>query len=345
MGLSGIFHAVLVLTTVLIQAYDFLKAAPERFVILQRANMAALSWTLVVELLGAVILLCLARRIAKWLIRTDNELAWPGSDFRLVSLQGFRFCVKFIGVSVAASAIIGVTLGNRQPAASWVFMLVTLLTAKLVPLLFGLYLVMGGDWLVRFAWGNPPEGPETSRDGTWNVRDVAGIAIVLIGCTFLVQVVSDLTSGISQFVMIPLQKPLPSTDRWVLIGILSSRFLLPLFVSAFLIRYHRRISSALFPGATPGDLPPARKRAAWTFWVRAGFTLTMTGSVTWILSNVAALWPWLRPISGMKPEVESSMRQMYLINMLAPVILLAISLYFMKTPRSLISFARLEERA
>jgi hypothetical protein len=80
----------------------------------------------------------------------------PG--FRLVSPKGFRFCFMLLGINflVRAPTFLGAGLVFQAPGASQTWPSVeyqwTAMLDAILSLVIGLYLVLGGGWLVRLAW-------------------------------------------------------------------------------------------------------------------------------------------------------------------------------------------------
>ena len=107
------------------------------------------------NLVVGILLVLLAGRIADWLVRRCGSPATADVDLRIVSPEGFRFCLKLVGISVL---IAGVARLVEWDAGH--------LVAGALTLALGLYLVRGGGWLTRFAWGK--------EDPTLGARRVSG---------------------------------------------------------------------------------------------------------------------------------------------------------------------------
>ena len=134
--------------------------------------MATSWWSAAAQVLGAVLLLCLSRRIAKWLVRTDDELTWPGSEFRLVSVRGSGFASSS-SASAFWSGRFDLCVEIHQPMNHGI--------PELLALPFGLYLIRGGDWFVRSAWGIRRRNLRQAATDPGAPGMSPAMAIVLIG--------------------------------------------------------------------------------------------------------------------------------------------------------------------
>jgi len=94
------------------------------------------------DLACGVLLLLLAGRIADWLARRSATVAAADVDLRIVSPEGFRFCLKLVGIFVI---IAGVATLVGWDAAHFV--------AGALTLAVGLHLLLDGEWITRIAWG------------------------------------------------------------------------------------------------------------------------------------------------------------------------------------------------
>ncbi len=113
-----------------------------------------------VYLAGGVLVLWYARRIADWLVRDDEAISPPEVELKLLSPEGFRFCLKLIGVYALFRACGTAGAGWRTRAmgtdvakpVGFVPFLLPLLPGALV-LGLAMYLLRGGEWVTRFALG------------------------------------------------------------------------------------------------------------------------------------------------------------------------------------------------
>ncbi len=100
------------------------------------------SGTFAANLVVGILLVLLAGRLADWLVRRSVSLAGTDVDLRIVSPEGFRFCLKLVGISLLVSGV--ATLVEW----GWPHVIAGALTLALA-----IYLIRGGGWLTRFAWG------------------------------------------------------------------------------------------------------------------------------------------------------------------------------------------------
>jgi hypothetical protein len=94
------------------------------------------------NLVVGILLVLLAGRIADWLARRCVSAGAADLELRIVSPEGFRFCLKLVGISVLVTGV--ATLVEWD----WAHVIAGALTLAL-----GIYLIRGGGWLTRFAWG------------------------------------------------------------------------------------------------------------------------------------------------------------------------------------------------
>jgi hypothetical protein len=94
------------------------------------------------NLVVGILLVLLAGRLADWLVRRSVSLAGTDVDFRIVSPEGFRFCLKLVGITLLVSGV------ETLMQWSWPRVIAGALTLALA-----VYLIRGGGWLTRFAWG------------------------------------------------------------------------------------------------------------------------------------------------------------------------------------------------
>ena len=94
------------------------------------------------NLVVGILLALLAGRLADWLVRRSVSLAGTDVDFRIVSPEGFRFCLKLVGITLLVSGV--------ETLMQWSWPRVIAGALTLAP---AVYLIRGGGWLTRFAWG------------------------------------------------------------------------------------------------------------------------------------------------------------------------------------------------
>ena len=70
-------------------------------------------------------------------------------DLRIVSPEGFRFCLKLIGIFVLTAGVARLVAWNSDG-----------IIASAVTLAVAFYLIFGGGWLTRFAWGKATAAPQ-----------------------------------------------------------------------------------------------------------------------------------------------------------------------------------------
>ena len=116
--------------------------------------------TFLVYLVGGILLLCFARWIARWLVGGAPFETGEGVQFEIVSREGFRFCLSLLGVYVLfraapalASAFVAGSLRTRLYSLPYLEIDWIKLTGAAVQLALGIYLLRGGNFLVRLAWG------------------------------------------------------------------------------------------------------------------------------------------------------------------------------------------------
>jgi hypothetical protein len=97
----------------------------------------------IANLVAGILLVLLARRIADWLTRHCASSADADVELRIVSPEGFRFCLKFVGIIWLIRAVPMLVRWHNPGIA-----------IEGVPVLaLALYLIFGGKWLTRFAFG------------------------------------------------------------------------------------------------------------------------------------------------------------------------------------------------
>ena len=159
LGLYALVRASLTIPT-LIYHWISLRAAVEAGVPTTyfKAAFPSSAALAVMYLAGGVALLAYAKRIGGWLTRNDHAAAVPEARGSLISVSGFRFCVRLLGIYaffLAAPKLARIFhLHSSEPFSaihiSWNW---PELTTAALQVAFGLYLLRGGKWLVRFAWG------------------------------------------------------------------------------------------------------------------------------------------------------------------------------------------------
>ena len=162
LGLLGLVYAAL-RVSILIWAWQIeLAPAPKGMVKVHPAGGFFMSQfvTLLTCLVGGILLLCLARRIAGWLVGRAPFEAEGETQFKIVSREGFRFCLGLLGVyvlfraaPVLASAFVAGSLRTRLYSRPYLEIDWIKLTGAAVQLALGIYLLRGGNYLVRLAWG------------------------------------------------------------------------------------------------------------------------------------------------------------------------------------------------
>ena len=96
-----------------------------------------------VDLVAGILLVLLAHRIADWLTRRSASAASADVDLRIVSRERFRFCLKFVGIFSLIKAV--------PMLVEWEMPGIAIPGAAALAL--AIYLICGGGWLTRFAWG------------------------------------------------------------------------------------------------------------------------------------------------------------------------------------------------
>lgn len=116
------------------------------------------SMLFVFQFLVGLLLIVFAGRIVDRLVTKHGAGYEEPSGFRLVSPAGFRFCFTLLGISFLVHALLapcaGLILQESSASQTWpsVGYQWTALLGAILPLAIGLYLVLGGGWLVRLAW-------------------------------------------------------------------------------------------------------------------------------------------------------------------------------------------------
>jgi hypothetical protein len=105
------------------------------------------------NLVCGIILVLLARRIAGWLTRTSAQLAAADVELRIVSPEGFRFCLKLVGI-LSLATVLPFLVQWPIPGPGMPGIAITIIGGA-VALALPIYLVFGGKWLARIAWGKP----------------------------------------------------------------------------------------------------------------------------------------------------------------------------------------------
>jgi Ca2+/Na+ antiporter len=144
MGVFKIVTAVLRMPWLAYFSYLYISfyAKAEQANPLQRQPLAYNFGEFAANLIVGILLVLMARRIADWLVRHSVSLATTDVDLRIVSPEGFRFCIKLVGISMLVegmATLVKWDLGD--------------IVAGALILALGTYLIRGGGWLTRFAWG------------------------------------------------------------------------------------------------------------------------------------------------------------------------------------------------
>jgi hypothetical protein len=136
MGVFKIATAVLRLPPLVYYSYMYMSSPIGKQLLAESCGEFA------ANLVVGILLVLMARRIADWIVRRSASLATADVDLRIVSPEGFRFCLKLVGIAVLIQGV--ATLVKWDTA--------NIIAGALV-LALGIYLIRGGGWLTRFAWG------------------------------------------------------------------------------------------------------------------------------------------------------------------------------------------------
>jgi hypothetical protein len=170
---------------------------------------------------------------------------------------------------------------------------------------------------------------------SWSRRDVADIAVILIGFGQIVVGVNVLILSVFQMLAASIFAAFPKANAMLTAG---DAFLL-LFLGLWLTAHHRKISTRLFPAA-PG-VPTAERRVTLAFGIKV-FAVYLAAFAAVRLFNIVAA------IIGHPAEFLTSGRKLSLVLILVRLdhlAVIAVCLYFLKRPGWLVRFAYPEGEA
>lgn len=157
LGVLGVVYAALRLPALIGQWHSFqiLKSMPDATGMTFGRLVLPRIITMLIYLAGGVVLIVLGDRIAEWIMALGERDRVGTDQWRLLSPEGFRFCLRLLAFYVLLTALPDLAkalfgLATAYPSSSWSVWRV--LISPLLRTGIGFYLLLGGDALVKIAW-------------------------------------------------------------------------------------------------------------------------------------------------------------------------------------------------
>jgi hypothetical protein len=193
----------------------------------------------------------------------------------------------------------------------------------------------GAMGIVLPGWAEDMAGEPISSEAAagWSRRNVADVAVALIGFGVAVSAVEWLMNSVSEILLARLSGFAQNSYKLILPRTCESAFLC-LFLGLWLIAHHRKISTRLFRAAA--GVPVSERRAALAFGIKVYAVYLAALVATW-LAHAMSTEIWRAVMSaGHRDPVMLLYSLTYPLTYLPEI---AVCLYFLRRPGWLVSFA------